>query len=100
MTDFDTKDAATFLSDFASVVTASTWGTTFRAIFDEERVGFEGNSGVQPHLLIASSDLPASYSEGDLFTFSNPITGVQTTYKLVDVEHDQPGYDRIVLALP
>jgi hypothetical protein len=100
MTTFDAQDFDVFLSDFATTVTAATWGKTFSAIFDDEYVEFSDTSGVQPSLMVAASEVPTTYQTGDLFTLTVPATGVSTTYRLVDIEHAEPGFKRLVLALP
>jgi hypothetical protein len=91
--EYDTKDLATFLSDFAVEVTATTWGTTFNAIFDEDFVEFEDVSRVAPFVLCETADVDAAAASGDLFTING------TDYKLVDVQHADPGVSRLLMAL-
>lgn len=99
MSDFDRLDLDVFLSDFATTVTCTTWGTTVDAIFDEEGVEFDDLSGSRPSLLMDTTDVPASADTGDLFTLVVPTTGTETTFKLVDVEQADPGFHRVILAL-
>jgi hypothetical protein len=84
---------AIFLSDFSVEVTATTWGTTVDAIFDKDYVEFDDISTESPYLLMQSSDVPGSATSGDAFTVAG------TNYKLVDIQHAEPGMSRIVLAL-
>lgn len=93
MSSYDTSDMAIFLSDFSVSVTATTWGTTVVAIFDKDFVEFDDISTESPYLLMQSSDVPGSATSGDAFTVEG------TNYKLVDIQHAEPGMTRIVLAL-
>ena len=49
-------------------------------------------SKVSPYLLIETADLDAAATTGDLFVIED------VTYKLVDIQHYEPGITRIVLA--
>ena len=91
--EYDTKDLATFLSDFAVTVTATTWSTSFNGLFDQDYVEFEQVSRVMPFVLCETEDVDAGHAAGDLFTVNG------TDYKLVDVQHVDPGLSRLVLAL-
>lgn len=93
MSEFDTSDMDVFMSDFSVEVTATTWGTTLDAIFDKDFVEFDDISTESPYLLMQNSDVPGSANSGDTFTVEG------TNYKLVDIQHAEPGLTRIVLAL-
>jgi len=83
-----------FLTDFAVTVTATTWGTEFRAIFDRDYVEYADVSGVAPSILMRAADIPAcGCSGGDLFT----VAGV--AYKLVDEQVADQDMIRVILAL-
>lgn len=82
-----------FLTDFAATVTATTWGTTFSAIFDRDYVEYADISSVMPSLLMRDADVSSTYAEGDLFTVEC------IDYKLVDKQYAEPGMTRLVLAL-
>lgn len=82
-----------FLTDFAVTVTATTWGTTFKAVFDRDYVEYSDISSVMPSLLMRDADVDSAARDGDLFT----VEGVD--YKLVDKQYAEPCMTRIVLAL-
>lgn len=82
-----------FLTDFAVPVTATTWGTTFSAIFDRDYVEYADISSVMPSLLVRDADVSSAFAEGDLFTVEC------VDYKLVDKQYAEPGMTRLVLAL-
>jgi hypothetical protein len=87
-----------FLGDFALSVTCTTWDKTVSAIFDREYVEFEDVAGEMPFFLLQTSDIPSTRGAGDLFTFSDPVSGNSVTYKLVDVQYAEPGLSRVILA--
>jgi hypothetical protein len=81
-----------FLTDFAVDVTATTWGTTPKAIIDKDYVEYNDISSVAPFLLMKDADVPSTATSGDLFTVEC------VNYKMVDKQYYEPGVSRIVLA--
>jgi len=82
-----------FLTDFAVVVNATTWGNSaLGAIFDREAVDFDDVSRSTPFLLVETAEIPTTADTGDLFIVDG------TTYKLVNIQYAEPGMSRIILA--
>ena len=88
----DLADMGVFLSDFATTVSATSWGATFPGIFDYEYVEFGTVAGERPVLLVEASNIKTGYASGDRFTVNG------SDYQLVDVQYSEPGLKRIVLA--
>jgi hypothetical protein len=84
--------AGIFLTDFAVTVTATTWGTTPLAIFDQDYVELNAVSSVMPFLLMRDADIPDTYASADLFTVNG------SAYQLVDVQYAEPEMSRVILA--
>jgi hypothetical protein len=82
-----------FLTDFAVVVNATTWGNAaLGAIFDREAVDFDDVSRSTPFLLLETAEIPTTADTGDLFIVEG------TTYKLVNIQYAEPGMSRVILA--
>ncbi len=85
--------AGVFMTDFAVVVNAITWGnSSLGAIFDREAMDYEDVSRSTPFLLVETAEIPTTADTGDLFIVEG------TTYKLVNIQYAEPGMSRIILA--
>lgn len=92
MSDFDTSNLDIFLGDFGITVTATSWGTEIKGIFDVEYVEYEQISRESPTLLVKTSDVKSTRDSGDLFTVAGE------SFQLVDVQYAEPGLTRLILA--
>ena len=88
----DTQDMATYFSDFATTLTATTWDKKITGIFDRDYVEYGDVSGVMPFAIVQDEDIPSSRASGDLFTING------ASYKLIDVEYYEPSLSRLIFA--